>query len=236
MWIKICGIRDLTTALDVAELAPNAIGLNFYHKTPRCVSIDTAARIVHHLPEAVDPVGLFVNHSIDQITATCQQSGIRTVQLHGDEPPQLLAQLSSARTGIRIVHAHRLGLDGLDPLSQYVEECAALKGKLAACLIDARIEGAYGGTGTTVPWDLLNRQYRRIDWPPLILAGGLNPENVGDAIRIARPWGVDVSSGVESVTAIKDMRLVKKFINTARCAFEQVTAGDTSSLDSICDL
>ena len=188
------------------------------------------------MPKTVQPVGLFVNHAVAQIAEACEQCGIRNVQLHGDEPPQFLANLLTQQAGIRIIKAHRLGPEGLDPLAEYVQQCAALKVELSACLIDAQVDGAYGGTGTTVPWDLLNKQYRHNDWPPLILAGGLNPENVADAIRAVQPWGVDVSSGVESTPANKDIRLVAQFIEAARSAFDEIGAGEHKSLDPVADI
>ncbi len=224
MWTKICGIRDVATANDVAQLSPAAIGLNFYARTPRCVPVDTASEIVQRLPPGIEPVALFVNHEVQEIVKICGQSGIRTVQLHGDEPPTFLADLQAGMPDVRIIRAHRMGVEGLSPLRDYLQQCRQLDVELTACLIDARVEGAFGGTGESVPWDQLKREYQFDQWPPLILAGGLNPQNVGDATRAVRPWGVDVSSGVESSPAQKDLALVDRFLQSARIAAEEIAS------------
>lgn len=222
MWIKICGISDVETARSVAQLGPNAVGLVFYGQSPRCVSPRTAAAIVRSLPDGVEPVGVFVNHSAEEIESTCRQCGIRTAQLHGDEPPESLARLQDTAPELNLIRAYRLGSESLDGWEAYLVVSRELGVELTACLIDARIEGHYGGTGQTVSWNRLAQEYRRDEWPPLILAGGLRPENVPDAIRTAVPWGVDVSSGVESSPGQKDLECVARFIDAARQAFTEV--------------
>ena len=118
MWVKICGIGNVVVALDVAKLAPDAIGLNFYANTPRAVSADVAAEIVGRLPSAssqghqIEPIGLFVNHSVAEVMQICTRCRIRTIQLHGDEPVQFLAELQNAIPEVRIVRAYRLGPEG----------------------------------------------------------------------------------------------------------------------------
>ncbi len=218
MWIKICGIKDPETALRIAELGPDAIGLNFYSQTPRRVGVDVAATIVEQLPEHVVPVGLFVNHAIQDIEAICSRCGIRTIQLHGDEPPSFPAEL----TGRTILRAFRVGNNDLNEMADYLEECDRSQCRPDYCLVDARVPGKYGGTGKSVSWKMLAREYRRDDWPPLILSGGLTSTNVADAIRACRPYGVDVSSGVESEPAIKDLDQVRMFIDAARAAFTEI--------------
>jgi phosphoribosylanthranilate isomerase len=212
IWTKICGIRDVETALAVAACGPQAIGLNFYERSPRVVSPQVAKEIVSRLPSDVEPVGVFVNHSVDDITSLCRSCGLETIQLHGDEPPEVVAALSA----FRVIRAFRVGKAGLEEVAHYPEECRRLNAPLWACLIDARVEGVYGGTGQVAPWDLLRREYNSCDWPPLILAGGLRPENVALAIRTVQPWGVDVAGGVESTLACKDIALVRKFVEAAR--------------------
>jgi phosphoribosylanthranilate isomerase len=108
--------------------------------------------------------------------------------------------------------------DSLEGLAEHLADCQARACRPAGCLIDARVDGAYGGTGQTVPWDVLARIYHHPEWPALILAGGLNPENVATAIVTVRPWGVDVASGVESSPGIKDLDQVRRFISNARTA------------------
>lgn len=214
MWIKICGIKDMETAHRVAALRPDAIGLNFYAASPRVVDVDVAAEIARELPPEVEPVGLFVNHAAEEILAISAKCGLKTVQLHGDEPPGF----SAALPGLRIIRALRIG-DDLAAATAFLDECRHLGTSPDFSLVDARVEGQYGGTGKTVSWRLLADDERIRSWPPLILSGGLTPENVGEAISVCRPWGVDVSSGVESVRAEKDMQLVEQFIIRARAAF-----------------
>ncbi len=218
MWMKICGIKDRETAQRVAELGPDALGLNFYSQTPRMVEIDVAARIVEDLPEGIEPVGLFVNHTCEQIREICSTCRIRTVQLHGDEPPGFSANLPD----FKVIRAFRVADDGLSETANFLQECQHLKTVPAYCLVDARVPGKYGGTGHTVSWEMLKQEYRAAEWPPLILSGGLTPKNVAAAIHTCRPFGVDVSSGVESTPAEKDLGLVKQFLAAARNAFSEL--------------
>lgn len=216
MWIKICGIRDEETAARIVTLQPDAIGLNFFATSPRCVDVDTASHIAASLPESVEAVGLFVNHSLDEVVEITDRCGIPTAQLHGDESPAFLAELQSRRPELKLLRAFRVGDDGCGEVAAHLAECRALEIRLAGCLIDARVEGTYGGTGHTAPWDLLADQYDSARWPRLIVAGGLSPNNVAEAIRITSPFGVDVASGVESEKAVKDLELVQRFIAAAR--------------------
>lgn len=212
MWIKICGIKDVETARRISGMGPDAIGLNFYQPSPRAVDFTVAAQIAAELPKAIEPVGLFVNHAEDEIRAGSKTCGLHTVQLHGDEPPGFAAAFPE----LKIIRALRVGSDGLDKMSDYLTECNQLGTMPDYCLVDAHVPGQYGGTGQTVSWEMLAREYRRDEWPPLILSGGLNPENVAAAIRACRPWGVDVSSGVESTRGVKDLDLVQRFVDAAR--------------------
>lgn len=214
MWIKICGIRDVASARAVAQLRPDAIGLNFFTGSPRAVDTQTAAAIVASLPLDIEPVGVFVNHTATEIRATCQYCRLRTVQLHGDEPPSFLAQLGDHR----IIRAFRVGVDGFQAVAAYLDECRNLSALPWACLVDARVEGTYGGTGQTAPWEVVAREYRRHDWPPLILAGGLKPENLAAAIGAVQPFGVDVAGGVESSPGVKEIDAVRRFVEAARSA------------------
>jgi phosphoribosylanthranilate isomerase len=212
MWIKICGIRDVATARAVAALSPDAIGLNFYNGSPRAVPVEIAAEIVSALSANVEPVGVFVNETAARVKEIANNCKLRTLQLHGDEPPELLAELFCANSRYRLIRAFRMGAAGLAPLGEYLESCRRLEVPLAACLIDAAVDGHYGGSGKTVPWNTVAVEYRRNDWPPLILAGGLNPANVVEAIAVVKPWGVDVASGVETSPGQKDVALVRQFI------------------------
>ena len=209
MWIKICGIRDVETAAAVAALGVQAIGLNFFARSPRVVEPDTAARIVADLPPDVEPVGVFVNHTVSEIENICRRTGLRTVQLHGDESPDIVAALAAR---FRIIRAFRVGDDGLKHVAEYLDRCRELGAMPVACLIDANVAGHYGGTGHTAPWDLLRRDWKTAEWPPLILAGGLRPDNLAEAIQSVQPWGVDVAGGVESAPGVKDIDKVCEFV------------------------
>jgi len=222
MWIKICGIREAETARRIAELCPQAVGLNFYTKSVRSVDVPTARTIIESLPQSVEPVGVFVNQSVQDILAIIQRCGLRQVQLHGEESPADLAALQSALPKVRLIRAWRVGDEGLSGLRVYLQECRGRNVVLSACLIDARVEGVYGGTGRTAPWDVVADEYRRDEWPPLILAGGLTPSNVASAISTVRPWGVDVAGGVESSPGIMEIELVRTFIDAAGRAFQTI--------------
>ena len=215
MWIKICGVRTSAAAGLAAAAGADAIGLNFFADSPRTVDPARATEIIRSVPEAVTPVGVFVNHNAETVIATVRQCGLRAVQLHGDEPPALLAELRRALPDVQQIRAWRLGAEGLDPLADWLDAARIHKAVPDAVLIDARVEGHYGGTGRTVPWSLLAGEWPT-GWPRLILAGGLTPENVIEAIRTVRPWGVDVAGGVESAPGVKDVGLIGRFITAAR--------------------
>lgn len=213
MWIKICGIRDAETATAVASLGVDAVGLNFFDRSPRVVQPDVAARIVAGLPQSVEPVGVFVNHTIREVQEIASRVGLRTVQLHGDEPVETLAELSRE---FRIIRAFRVGDEGLAEVESYLAACRQTGAMPFACLVDAKVAGHYGGTGRTAPWDVLRRDWRTADWPPLILAGGLHEGNVAEAVQQVNPWGVDVAGGVESSPGVKDISRVREFVCAAR--------------------
>ena len=201
MWIKICGIKDVATAEQVAALRPDAIGLNFYAESPRAVAVDVAAEIVRKLPAGVEAIGVFVNHSASDIISICSRCNIKTVQLHGDETPSQVAELFDRYSRLKIIRVHRLGDDGVAPMADDLAKIGKLGIPLHACLVDARVDGIYGGTGKTVFWEAIAKKQPRADWPQLVLAGGLKPDNVAAAIAAVEPWGVDVAGGVESSPA-----------------------------------
>ena len=211
MWIKICGIRDVPAARDAARCAPDAIGLNFYAPSPRSTTLEAARRITAALPSRIEPVAVFVNETVERIDEVCTKCGVRTIQLHGDEPPELVAELQH----LDVIRAYRVGADGLDSVAVDLDRCRNLNVRLRACLVDARVDGEYGGTGRTAPWDVLADGWKP-DWPPLLLAGGLTPENVDTAIRRVNPWGVDAASGVESAPGVKDPSRVAQLIAAVR--------------------
>jgi phosphoribosylanthranilate isomerase len=221
MWIKVCGIRDRFTASRVAELDVDAIGLNFYHGSSRVVAIEEAIEISRLLPSHIDRVGVFVNHAIDDVESIANRCGLGIVQIHGDESASYLVELRRRMPQVRLIRAWRMGNDGLEGLASFLAECHNSDCPLAGCLVDAHAPGVYGGSGKTVAWEQLVREYDRVHWPPLILAGGLTATNICAAIEATHPWGVDVASGVESSPGIKDVNLVRQFLTNARGGAEQ---------------
>ncbi len=211
MFVKICGIRDVDTARRVADCRPDAIGLNFYRQSARWLDVRMAERICRSLPTEVEPVGVFVNHSLEEILEITRNCRIATAQLHGDEPVELASRLVDA--GLRVIRAMRIDDANVSRLAEFVAEYESVP--LRALLVDARMAGAYGGTGRTAPWEPLAAAWQ-CDWPPLLLAGGLTPENVGTAIQTSACWGVDTAGGVESSPGIKDLSRVSAFVQSAR--------------------
>ncbi len=178
--------------------------------------METAKEISRAVPKSLQVVGVFVNPPLCEIATIAYHARLDYAQLHGDEPPEFLQEIHESLPDVRLIRAWRMGAEGLDDWAKYLEQCQALGVPLAGCLLDARVEGMYGGSGKTVAWDVVSRDYQFGEWPPLILAGGLSPKNVSQALKTVRPWGVDVASGVESSTAVKDPELVREFIAKAR--------------------
>jgi phosphoribosylanthranilate isomerase len=224
MWIKICGLNDRATARAIAALRPDAIGLNFYEKSVRRVTPEVARQIVDELPDGVQPVGVFVDPTIEtvaQLAAGCRLEG---VQIHSSRLADCFYKLHETHAGLKRIRAFQVGSPNLKSLGDYFDHDRLFSPTVDAYLVDAYAEGMFGGTGKIVSWDLLRNEYQKQEWPPLILAGGLRPENVGEAIEAVRPWGVDVASGVESAPGVKDVALVERFIDEARRAFARLAA------------
>lgn len=220
--VKICGITSVEDAGSVAEAGADAVGLNFYARSKRYVPVPRAQAIVQSLPAGIVKVGLFVSAEAGETCETFDRLGLDLIQLHGDEPPLFLTQLG----GRPVVRAFRLASpDGLDAVMRYLAECRGMNCMPRMTLVDAHVEGAYGGTGQMADWQALTG-YR--PWEPeepipsLVLAGGLTPDNVAEAIRTVRPAAVDTASGVESSPGHKDRALVGRFVERARHAFESL--------------
>jgi phosphoribosylanthranilate isomerase len=196
--VKICGITKLEDAKLAAELGAHAIGLNFHPESPRCLSPAAAAELVRRIPPFVATVGIFVNWVAEPVIALCQALGLSSAQLHGDEPPQVVERVARL---LPVIKALRIGQGSNAP--EFSRFRAA-----SAFLLDTPMAGHYGGTGTTGNWHAARTaaQTQRI-----ILAGGLTPENVGEAIRIVRPYAVDVASGVEARPGKKDPAKLRTF-------------------------
>jgi len=241
--IKICGVTTPEDALLAAEAGADAIGLNFYEKSPRYVTAERATQIVQRLrdeypAERVTVFGVFVNAALDDILWTIREADLYGpnkgfgIQLHGDEPPDLLRELNTHGLGVSgslfqatghvpevpIVRAFRHSASDLSKEAQYLVSCQQLHAMPQAVLIDAAVQGAYGGTGARADWSVLASRGEELFDLPLVLAGGLNPNNVMDAVSAVRPTAVDVASGVESTAGTKDPAKVYEFVATAKRA------------------
>jgi phosphoribosylanthranilate isomerase len=203
--VKICGITNVADALAAIDAGANLLGFNFYAKSPRHVSEADAEKIRSQLPKKAKAVGIFVNTAPAEVVALCKSLKLHAAQLHGDETPEEVAELASS---LPVYKAFRVEPDfPLVTLDEYPDAYAFL--------FDAADTGQYGGTGHTTDWDVARRAAvgRRI-----ILAGGLKVENVAAAVRIVRPYGIDVASGVESKPGKKDPGLLREFVEEVRRA------------------
>jgi phosphoribosylanthranilate isomerase len=199
--VKICGVTSVDDALMAATAGADAIGLNFWPRSPRCVTVDVACAIAASLPAHVCRVGVFVDAPRDEVASVAARVGLDALQFHGSESAALCAGWD--RKTIKAVRVR--DADSLAQAAAYAVDFI---------LADAYVEGRPGGTGRRVPWEWLGGV------PPgrLILAGGLTPENVTEAIRALRPAAVDVASGVERAPGRKDPEKVGRFIANARVA------------------
>lgn len=216
LWIKICANTTLEDALLSAEAGADAVGFVFA-RSPRRVTMDQVAAIVPSLPAELEKIGVFVDATLEEIAAAVEACGLTGVQLHFDAPRELTAALR-ARFGpglrlLRVVHFNGAAVDEAAPADH--------DSAIDAVLVDSRSTKAPGGTGVAFDWNLAaatlfqnpNARQR------FIAAGGLAPENVAEAIRILRPWGVDVASGVESAPGRKHPARLRDFIANARAAY-----------------
>ncbi|RIK88629.1 MAG: phosphoribosylanthranilate isomerase [Planctomycetota bacterium] len=220
--VKICGITNVEDALAAVEAGADAIGLNFYERSPRFLATPVLDRITSALAgNAVQKVGVFVNRPSDLIAAAVLAGGLAAIQLHGDETPSDVAaavqgRWSGSHAGVAVIRVRRLDGHGLEAVAEDLAACRAAGGCPAAVLVDSYRRGAYGGTGTPVPWGELAGYGRWLGDIPLVLAGGLTPDNVAEAIRMVRPAAVDVASGVEAEPGKKDPFMVRDFVAAAR--------------------
>ncbi len=202
--IKICGITNKEDALLAAELGAQALGFIFYPKSPRSLTPEAARQIIAQLPPLVLSVGVFVNEAAAVVLEVAETARLDWVQLHGEEPPEYCRHLG--RNVLKAIPVQdRSSLDRMEPY----------RGSVRAFLLDTQKAGQKGGTGETFDWSLA-RQAR--DYGPIVLAGGLTPENVAAAIREASPLAVDVASGVEASPGKKDPVRLRAFFEAAAAA------------------
>lgn len=196
--VKICGITNLEDALYASKLGASFIGFIFYHTSPRFVTYEKASIIISSLPHNVIPVGVFVNPTQEEITSAIKQTGIKAAQIHGTANFDRLKKLDIIR-----IRAYGIN-DSFDFDSISENDCDYF-------LLDSSIKGQYGGTGKTFNWINIPASINR---DKIILAGGLNPYNIGSAIKTVKPAIVDVSSGVESSPGIKNNTKLKEFFKS----------------------
>jgi phosphoribosylanthranilate isomerase len=200
--IKICGIKTLKDALAAIDAGADFLGFNFYSKGARFIEKEICAEITSVLKKEysqIKLVGVFVNSSVDDVKNILETCSLDLAQLHGDETPETFAQL--APRAFKAFRGIPLDVTGYE------------RNEVPALLVDAAVKGMYGGSGVTADWSAAAELAKKY---PLLLAGGLTPENVADAVRQVKPWGVDVASGVESEPGKKDASKMKAFVQAVR--------------------
>lgn len=199
--VKICGITNLDDALAAAECGADALGFVFYEKSPRYITPETAAHIIKVLPPFISTVGVFVDETNEKINDILHVTGLNIVQLHGDESQEMCDSWS------RVIKAFRIReFTDLERLKDYT---------VSAYLLDAYDRDMPGGTGQVFNWDIA---LEAKNLGKVILAGGLNPDNIARAVTRVRPYAVDVSSGVEKIKGKKDIAKMKLFIERTKSA------------------
>lgn len=199
--VKICGITNITDATTAVQAGADALGFVFYDKSPRAVTIDQAWAVFETLPAFVTTTALFVNPDVALVNRVIEALKIDLLQFHGDESPAFCEQFS--RPYIKAVR-----MQPETDLKQLAAQFASSQG----LLLDTYVKGIPGGTGSAFNWDWVSPEKRQNMPLPVILAGGLNEENVGQAINSVHPWGVDVSGGVESAPGQKSSEKIQAFI------------------------
>jgi len=198
--VKICGMTQLKDALFAVEQGVDAVGFIFYKKSPRAVTMKTVREIITKLPPLVDTVGVFVNESAERLNKIADYCGLDLVQLHGEESPALCRKIHR-----RVIKAFRVkDLQSIKQLEKF---------PVSGFLLDTFSDDLHGGTGKTFDWNLALPAKKM---GPVILAGGLTPRNILQAVRQVRPYGVDVCSGVEKSPGIKDLEKVRAFLKNIR--------------------
>ena len=200
--VKICGITNIDDALTAVGFGADMLGFVFA-ESPRRISPEKARDIVKDVPPHIVTVGLFVNEDAQRVREITAAAGLRAIQLHGDESPEYVSGFSP--DALQVLKAFRVsGRDDLASINQY--QCDAI-------LLDTKVEGVAGGSGEVFEWEILeDTSFSR----PVILAGGLTPDNVAQAVERVHPYAVDVSSGVECSPGRKDKELLRRFISNAK--------------------
>ncbi len=199
--VKICGITNLNDALLSAKFGADALGFNFYKKSPRFISPEKAREIIERLPPEILKVGVFVNESLDKICETAETVKLDAIQLHGEETPEFSRELK-AKTNLEIIKAFRV--------SENFRAEDVLQYEVDAVLLDAYSTKEHGGTGETFDWEMAKKVQEIVS--KLYLAGGLSAENVAEAVTKVKPFAVDACSLLEREKGLKDSAKVRDFI------------------------
>lgn len=212
-WVKICGTTNLDDALVAVDAGVDAVGFVFYDKSPRNVSVETAREIIRQVPKTVEKVGVFVNGTEDFIDSVVEKTTVTAVQMHGDdEDPHVADLIVKRRRDIKVLPA--ISMKRPNPAGWAM---MWHPGSVYAFLLDSGGNGKHGGTGESFDWRGSGASVDAIrSIGKFVAAGGLCPENVGDAIAALRPWGVDVVSGVEASPGKKDPEKVRAFVRAVR--------------------
>lgn len=218
-WVKICGTTNLDDALAAVEAGADAVGFVFYERSPRRVDVETARQIVNELPDRVEKVGVFVDQSAERIREIVEHAGLTAAQLHGEAtkasvlgaPGTKKAAIATEKL-IFVLPGDKLADEGMLLLGAAQKEAFAV-------LLDSGSGALPGGTGKTFDWEKTREAAQGVGFVvPIIVAGGLTPVNVGTAVRLFQPFGVDVASGVEAKPGKKDPEKVRAFVEAVRRA------------------
>jgi phosphoribosylanthranilate isomerase len=214
-WVKICGITNLEDALTAVNAGADAVGFVFHEKSLRSVGAEAVREMVEELPSSVDKVGVFVNQCEDSICSVADEAGLSAIQMHGDnEDPHVADLVAQRRPHLKIVAGISMRHPQPDGWAMMWRPDA-----VHAFLVDSGGQSKLGGTGETFDWQQERKRIGVIaSLGRIIVAGGLTPDNVTEAMRILQPWGVDVSSGVESKPGKKDPEKVRAFVAAVRHA------------------
>ena len=212
-WVKICGMTNLEDALVAVDAGADAVGFVFYEKSPRCVSIDTVREICEQLPGSIEKVGVFVGKSPEHVADASRQGGLTVAQIYPCEP-HVLNDDFLKNVPCRVIPAIGMAMVKQSAIYEF-HISPELKERVVAALIDSGNSESPGGTGERFDWDGMSDLTNGIGLR-VVVAGGLNAENVGKAIEKMKPWGVDVVSGVEAAPGKKDPRKVRAFVRAVR--------------------
>jgi phosphoribosylanthranilate isomerase len=215
-WVKICGMTNLEDALTAVDAGADAVGFVFYEKSPRNISVEAAREIVRGLPDGVEKVGVFVNETPERVSAIADEAGLTAVQLHGDEYKKS-ETYAMERKVFLCVPAEMAAAGRKEAMS--IGSVLAFPKSLRAVMLDSSTSKRRGGTGDPFNWRQAKAWVFAVrQLHPVVIAGGLRAENVGEAMGILKPWGVDVVSGVEARPGKKDPEKVRAFVKAVRDA------------------